>query len=922
MGFWKVTLINHVSSSTTLKSIMNTPVLSAVFTFLLLTGSSPDSHAQHRISKTINSNWDFHKGDLPSASHADVDWEKVSIPHTWNTLDVMDDEPGYYRGVGLYKKTLFIPSSWQGKDIYLYFEGAAQVAEVFVNGKQVGTHTGSYTFFSFPISQYLEFSTEGNAPNELLVKVDNSHDEDIPPLSADFTFFGGLYRDVYLKAVDKVHFDMDNYASSGVFIRTPSVSADAAAVSVNGAFVNQSDIPRSVVVTHTIVDADGKTIAVQKNGFTAAAGEKIAFEQDFSNIANPILWSIEHPYLYKVVSTLMDADSGIPLDEINNPLGFRWFSFDAAEGFFLNGKHVKLIGASRHQDFKNMGNALTDAMHLRDVELLKEMGGNFLRIAHYPQDPAVIEACDRLGILTSVETPIVNRITESEAFAHNAKLMHLEMIRQNYNHPSLIIWAYMNEVLLRPRYEKDSPEQEKYFDTIAKLAEELEDLTHREDPSRYTLIPNHGAFELYNRVRLTEIPQLVGWNLYQGWYGGGLDGFAAYLDKHHGELPHKPLLVTEYGADADNRLHSFDPERFDKTVEYTTSYHEVYLTAMLERPFVAVGMIWNLAEFNSEERAETVPHVNNKGILTLDRKPKDAYRFYQANLLKVPYIQIGSKEWVLRGGFAVSDEDMYCVQPVQVFSNLPEVSFEVNGKSIGTSKPKNGIAVFDVPFQHGLNRLSVVGSSDGQLEVRDHAEIRFQLLPRDLRSKVLPFEQINVSLGDPRYFFDELNHESWLPEKAYEPGSWGYVGGEVFKMAKKGRQTYGSDKNILGTELDPVFATQRTGIEQFRFDVPDGDYELTLHFVELLSSIQKEELVYNLSTDKAQDDGFEERVFDVAVNGIAFLTNLGNAEELVPERAVSSKIRLLVKDNEGIVIRFCPVKGEAILNGVQLRRVR
>lgn len=898
---------------------MKRTIFCAFFPFLLFFSISCNLFAQNRLSKTINSNWDFYKGDIKSSANQ-VSWEKVSVPHSWNTLDVMDDEPGYYRGPGHYKKTLYIPSSWKEKDIYVYFEGAAQVAEVFINGKSIGKHIGSYNFFSFQVNEHLQFAANGNAANEILVKVDNSHSEDIAPLSADFTFFGGLYRDVYLKVVDKVHFDMDNHASSGVFISTPEVTASKASVNIKGAFVNNSAASKNLLITQTIVDANGKTIAAQTKNYNAAAKQKISFSQDFKDISNPILWSLENPYLYRVISTITDAKTKKQLDEISNPLGFRWYRFDAEKGFFLNDKPVKLIGASRHQDFNNMGNALTDAMHVRDVELLKEMGGNFLRIAHYPQDPAILEACDRLGILTSVETPVVNRITESEAFSKNARDMHLEMIRQNYNHPSLIIWAYMNEVLLRPRYEKDSPQQEAYFNAITKLAQELEDISRKEDPYRYTLIPNHGNMYLYTKVQLTKIPTLVGWNLYQGWYGANLDGFGDFLDLHRKLLPNKPLLVTEYGADADNRLHDFNPVRFDKTVEYTTIYHEAYLKAMLERPFVAIGMIWNLAEFNSEERAEAVPHVNNKGILTLDRKPKDAHRFYQANLLKEPYIQIGSKEWDLRSGFAVSDKDLSCTQPIQVFSNQKTISLKLNGKLIATANTKDGIARFNVPFQKGLNRL-VAAVADENTGVTDQADIHFKMLSQDLKSKILPFENMSISLGDKRFFYDETNHEVWLPEQEYQSGSWGYVGGEVFKMAKKGRQSYGSDKNILGTNLDPIFETQRKGIKQFRFDVPNGDYELNLHFAELLSKIKREELAYNLSTDKANDE-FEERVFDVRVNGINFLTNFSNTEDLEPERAITTKLTILVKDNKGIIVNFNPVKGDAILNGIQLRKIK
>lgn len=870
--------------------------------------------AQERTSKSINSNWLFQKGDTAKATAA---WSRVSLPHTWNSLDVSDDEPGYYRGDAWYKKTIHLPADWTKKEVYIYFEGAAQVAEVFINGRPVGKHTGSYTFFSFPISQYLKFSNSGNTENQILVKVNNSHNEDIPPLSGDYTFFGGVYRDVYLRAFDKVHFEADNHATSGIFITTPQVSDHTAELNIKGAFVNKSTATKNVWISHQIFDAEGKLFKELKGSFKAGAGQKISFRQDLKAIKGHRLWSIENPYLYRVVSTITEAGKTEILDQTSSPLGFRYFKFDPAKGFFLNGKHVKLVGASRHQDFKGMGNALPDAMHVRDVELLKEMGGNFLRIAHYPQDPAVLEACDRLGILAAVETPSGNHITETQEYATNALNIQREMIRQNFNHPSLIIWAYMNEVLLRPPYEKGSAQQEAYFKKVTRLAQQLEDLTRKEDPYRYTMIPNHGAFDLYHKVQLTTIPMLVGWNLYLGWYSRTLEGFGDYLDKHHRELPDKPLLVTEYGADADSRLHSFTPVRFDKTVEYANIYHQSYLRQMMDRPFVAAAMIWNLAEFSSEQRGESTPHVNAKGILTHDRKPKDGYRFYQANLLTAPFVQIGSKEWTTRTGFIESENNLFCKQPVLVFSNQRDVTLKLNGKPLATSQTEQGIARFIVPFTNGLNRLTATTNNG---EITDQADINFKLLSHNLKSKQLPFDELNVSLGDKRFFFDESTAQVWIPEQEYTPGSWGYKGGKIFSMNNTTRHSYGSDKNVLGTDLDPVYATQRTGIEQFKLDVPNGDYEVTLHFAELISAVKKEALAYNLGNDKDGADDFVERVFDVFINGKKILSDFSNTEELRPEYAVSSKFHVIINNDEGITVEFNATKSEAILNGIQVKK--
>ena len=888
--------------------------------FLLITLTlNSSAKAQGRISKTINSNWLFSKGDTSAFSGK---WSRVSIPHTWNAVDVMDDEPGYYRGDAWYKKTIYLPANWQQKEVYISFEGASQIAEVFINGKPAGKHTGSYTFFSFAISKHLKYSGSGNTANEVLVKVNNSHNDNIPPLSGDYTFFGGIYRDVYLTALNKIHFDADNHATNGIFITTPIVTDNSAELKIKGSFVNSEGTKKNLLVNHKIYDAEGRLFSELKKTFKASPGEKISFNHDLKNLRGHRLWSIENPYLYRIVSIISEAGTNTRYDEVSNPLGFRYFKFDPEKGFFLNGKHVKLVGASRHQDFKGMGNALGDAVHVRDVELLKEMGGNFLRIAHYPQDPAVLQACDRLGILAAVETPSGNRITETEEYATNYLNIHREMIRQNFNHPSLIIWAYMNEVLLRPPYEKGSEKQEKFFTSVTKLAQRIEDLTRQEDPYRYTMIPNHGAFELYNQVQLTKIPMLVGWNLYLGWYSRTFEGFGEFLDKHRKELPGKPLLVTEYGSDADSRLHNFNPVRFDKTVEYTNDFHRNYLKMMMDRPFVAAAMIWNLAEFSSEQRGESTPHVNAKGILTHDRKAKDAYRFYQANLLTRPYIQIGSKEWSNRTGFAASESNLTCTQPLVVFSNLEKVSLTLNGKLIGTAATSQGMAQFSVPFVNNLNRLVVSASANGS-EVTDQAEINFRLLSQDLRSSALPFDEMNISLGDKRFFSDENSGQMWIPEQEYKKkGSWGYIGGRMYTMTNTSRHSYGSDKNILGTDLDPVFATQRTGIEQFKFDVPNGEYEITLHFAELVSATKKEALAYNLGDGKEGAEEFQARVFNVGINNTEVLSNFSNAEELVPDHAVSTRFIANINNNDGITINFKAVKGEPILNGIQIRKIR
>lgn len=877
-----------------------------------------ESKAQ-QISQTINTNWLFFKGDTTGLSN--VNWEKISLPHCFNKTDVLDDEPGYYRGKTWYKKSIFIPGSWYDKVIYLHFEGANQVATIFINGTKIMQHIGGYNGFSVCLNDHLKLDSGGTRIS-LEVEVNNAFDPDIPTLTADFTFFGGIYRDVMLNVYEKVHFCANDHGAKAVYISTPTVSAAAAKVLVRGKIATKDYAGREITVTNLLLDRSGKQVGEEKQVLKLEKGKDIIpFECAFSSISTPHLWSPEDPYLYRVVSTIRDNKTNKVLDELTNPLGFRWYKFTGDKGFFLNGKSYKLWGASRHQDNMMLGNALSNALHVKDVRLLKEMGANFLRVAHYPQDPAILEACDRLGILTSVEVPIVNTITESAAFYHNSKAMQVEMVRQNFNHPSVIVWAYMNEVLLKAPFKKKPKRREIYYKHVVDLARSIDTLLREEDPYRYTMLVFSSNYDLFKRIGLLEVPQIVGWNLYNGWYTANIEKFGEHIDRHHREFPNAPILITEYGADGDPRIRSLLPVRFDKSEEYETYFHKEYIKAISSRPYVSGGIAWNLADFNSESRAEAMPHINNKGLLDIYRHPKDVYYLYQSFLLKKPFIRIGSRNWKLRSGIATSEQKDFCTQSVEVYTNqISEVTLKMNDKVLASVTPKDGIAVFDVPFVDGKNQLEATVQASGNT-FRDITDIEFLLIPFNLKSTRLPFSEINVSLGDNRYFIDDKSCEVWIPEKAYQPGSWGYIGGEVYRIENSTRHPYGSDKNILGTDYDPIYETQRRGIKGFKFDVPDGRYALTLHFAELISDVKREALVYNLDTKEAVPQIKAERVFDVLVNNIKMIDHLGSDNYLIPEMAYNTRLFVDVKDGNGIQLQFIPLVGKAILNGIQLRKI-
>lgn len=867
-----------------------------------------------RVSYSVNEMWRFcltESTDAFQKSFDDKNWEIVSIPHTWNDKDAVDDTPGYFRGTGWYRRNLFIGSEAEGKSIYLNFEGANQVVELYVNEALVGKHIGGYTQFNFDITPYIKVGTS----NLLAVKVNNKHNPDIPPLSADFTFFGGIYRDVLLEIMHPVHLSTSDCASSGVYVSTPAVSEKEALVEVRTKLDNGMQKDGVFKMEYAFYDPKGQLVAKSVDKVKLPAGAKEVDLVKKIGIANPDLWSIDTPHLYKVQVRVLAHSGDEVLDEVTTNFGLRWYSFDADKGFFLNGKHVKLIGTNRHQCYEGLGYALRDEMHVRDVMLIKEMGGNFLRVSHYPQDPMVMDMCDKLGIVTSVEIPIVNEVTESEAFVDNSLTMAREMVKQNFNHPSVVIWAYMNEVMLKPLYKGDSIHYPKYCAEVHRQAVLIEELLRAEDPARYTMIPFHGSVSSYEDVGLFRVPKIIGWNLYQGWYGGEFVGFDKFMGIFHETYPDIPTIITEYGADVDPRLHSFQPQRFDYTAEYGNLYHEHYLKSILDRDFIAGATIWNLNDFYSETRTNAVPHVNNKGITGTSRELKDTYLLYKAALSKTPLILIGSRSWKHRGG--VADAQGRCIQPLKIYSNLNSVQVKLNNEPIGGVPVIKGVATVQIPFVDGTNVIEVTGEVGGKL-VKDFYESHFKMIPRMLNAESgLVFNEINVMLGSKRYFEDKVADMIWIPEQAYVPGQWGYVGGSAFGVTTRHGSLPASDLNILGTDQDPIFQTQREGLSAFKLDVPNGKYAVYLYLAELTPATQREASAYNLGSDASYKNAAD-RVFHIKINGEYQLKELNIAEQMAAERAIIKKLSVNVTQGKGINIDFEAVKGKPVLNAIRV----
>ena len=849
-----------------------------------------------RVVRTIDSGWKFAlTADNAAASNfCDSEWQLINLPHSWNAEDAFDDEDGYTRTIGWYRKTLHINKE-EDKQYTLRIGAANQQAEVFVNGTLVTTHIGGYLAFSSDITAHLN-----DGDNTIAIKVDNSHNPDIGPLSADFTFYGGIYRNVELIVTPQTHISTTFYATKGLLVRTPEVSAEKATVEVEVLLSSVGKQKAEVVVD--ILNAEGDVVATKSRKVRLAEGAENHSERIALALTEPKLWDVEDPNLYTARASLV-VDK-VVVDCVSDRFGVRYYSLTPNEGLTLNGRHVKLIGTNRHQDYPGLGNALTDAMHVADVELLKEMGGNSLRVSHYPQHERVMEACDRLGIITSVEIPLVNAVTISEGFTASTLQMTEEMVYQNFNSPSVLIWAYMNEILLRLPSNDQEWLTNSYYPYLKGLATQVDNRLREMDPARYTMLPCQHNPQRFIECGIAYIPQVLGWNLYFGWYGSKFDRLPDELDKLHELFPNQVLTISEYGADADSRLHSSVPERFDYTLDYSELYHESYLPEIFKRDFIASANVWNLSDFGSESRGDAIPHTNLKGLNTFDRKHKDIFYYYKSVLNGTPVVHIGNSEWTKRTG--AENGEGVSTQRIKIYTNQPSVELFHNGLSLGTKQVENYHAIFEVPFINGENSLEAITA-----KAKDFYTCEFDLVEQNNP------EEINVLLGSTRYFEEPRTGVTWIPEQAYTAGSWGYIGGERARQRSRHGSQPAAASGINRTDCDPLYQTQRSNIEAFRADVAPGNYSVYLYFAELAGKVKAS--IYNLGNEAIGSEG-EERVFDVSINGVKVLSDLDIAACVGVYEPLMERFEVDVKAGESIIVEFTPKKGAPVLNAITIRK--
>lgn len=593
-------------------------------------------------------NWKFIKEDKGAAVAALAEGETIHLPHTWNAKDGQDGGNDYFRGKCWYVKQLDHVPLKEDEELWIEFDGAAMMAEVFVNGVSAGKHAGGYSTFRVNLTEYLRESE-----NVIAVSVDNREVRTVYPQKADFTFYGGLYREVRLLVVPKSHFALNYFGGRGVKV-TPKVElpkenreSAQAEIQIEAWTENVSDYEK---IKFTVLDDKGNPVEQTE---TVLRGNHVTGTVTLKKVR---LWDgIKDPYLYKLRAELESGDC------LEIPFGCRSFYIDPEKGFFLNGKSYRLCGAARHQDREGVGNALTKEMHEEDMRIMKEMGANTIRMAHYQHDSYFYDLADKYGMIVWAEIPY---ITEHMPEANeNTQSQMTELIVQNYNHPSIICWALSNEITTTGGVTEDIVENHR----------KLNELCHRLDQSRPTTMAN--VFMLSPDDPLVMLPDIRSFNLYYGWYLGELEDNDKWFDDFHQKYPQTVVGLSEYGADANPQYQSSSPEKGDYTESYQAFYHEHMLKMWEERPYIWAMHVWNMFDFGADGREEGgKPGQNQKGLVTFDRKiKKDAFYIYKAYLSDEPFVHLCGRRYVNR-----AEEET----EIRVYSNQPEVVLYVDGEEI------------------------------------------------------------------------------------------------------------------------------------------------------------------------------------------------------------------------------------------------
>jgi beta-galactosidase len=644
-----------------------------------------------RESTLLDSDWKFKLGENPNAESADfndADWPVVSIPHNWGWENAQQGKD-FYHGPGWYRRSLNITPE-TGKRYFLRFEAASLVADVYLNGQLLGEHRGGFGAFCFEITT--DLSVGGT--NLLAVRVDNTKGADVAPLSGDFSVYGGLYRPVHLIVTGEEVFTPTDHGSPGVAWLQTSVSQTQVVLDVTAQISNGTKTNQSCVLTANLIDANGNRIAGAEEKITLAHNDTAPYFLRLI-VPQPHLWNgRKDPYLYRAVVELRAP--GVVVDSVEQQIGLRHYSVDPDKGFLLDGQPYHLHGVNKHQDRQDKGWAVSEADLNEDISLIKEIGATVVRCAHYQHSDYFYSLCDKAGILVWAEIPQVNIIRNTQAFEDASRGQLLDLIRQNINHPSIFTWSLANEI----SHASDDPHRE---------LQDLNNIAHSEDPTRPTI----EATMTDDRLQMNKIPDLLGWNVYPGWYSDTKEDYARDLDARRNDSRQGGFCLSEYGAGANTTQHEQNPKQPKPAgqwhpEEWQAEIHEAAWAALKQRPFVWGTFVWNMFDFAVSTRHEgDIPGRNDKGLVTYDRKiKKDAFYFYKANWSDEPVLYIASRRFTERTK-AVTD--------VKIYSNTSSVELLINGNSQGKRNDgANSVFLWkDVHLSSAENRVEARAEREG-----------------------------------------------------------------------------------------------------------------------------------------------------------------------------------------------------------------
>ena len=626
-----------------------------------------------RTILNFNADWLFRKDTAAAPASLPTDWESVTLPHTWNATDGMDGGNDYFRGTCAYVKTITKADLPAGR-CYLEIRGAASSADVVLNGKTLAHHDGGFSTWRVDLTDTLE------EENLLTILVDNAANDRVYPQMADFTFYGGLYRNVNLIIVPDSHFDLDYYGTPGIKV-TPTVEGTDGKVAVETFLTGRKE---GQVVRYSLKNADGKVLGTYEGSTTA----------NF-RIQNVHLWNgRKDPYLYSITAELLEGEE--VLDTVSTRFGCRSFSIDPERGFILNGEEYPLRGVARHQDRWGFGNALLPEHHEEDIALILEAGFTTIRLAHYQHDQYFYDLCDEKGLVIWAEIPYIsNHMPKGR---ENTISQMTELITQNYNHPSIVVWGVSNEITIGGAGNPDLIDNHVV----------LNNLCHEMDKTRLTTLAAVSMCGMDEKV--IHITDVVSYNHYFGWYGGETDMNGPWFDKFHAKYPNRPIGISEYGCEALN-WHTSEPVQGDYTEEYASFYHEELIKQLFTRKFIWATHCWNMFDFGADARSEGGEMgQNHKGLVTIDRKyKKDGFYAYKAWLSDDPFVHITSKRYIDR----VED-----VTKVTVYSNQPTVELFANGESLGVKEAEDHFFRFDVPNVGETQLKAVAGDCVDESMIR------------------------------------------------------------------------------------------------------------------------------------------------------------------------------------------------------------